>query len=329
MTPQHPKNMTVGVVGLGLMGSSIVVSLLLSGHKVIGIAPIADDMVSAPERINSQLLHCEKSGLLNNSKEHYLSKVLFTANYETLKECAIVLECIIEKEDIKKEVYRKITAIVGDDVVIASNTSAIPISTLQQYVSNPKRFMGIHWAEPAYATRFLEITCGKETSPEIAKWVFKLAHQWGKEPTLLRKDIRGFITNRLMYAVYREALTIVEQEEATLDDIDKSFRYDEGSWITLMGIFRRMDMMGLNNYLEMFKNIFPKLSNKDDIHSIMQYIIDIDAKGTQNSKGLYPYPEGEAKKWDRAFSMFNKDISILADEYAQNRALIKDKYNGE
>lgn len=329
MAPQHPKNMTVGIVGLGLMGSSIVVSLLLSGHKVIGIAPLANDMVSAPDRINSQLVHCEKSGLLNHPIAHYLSKLLLTTTYESLKDCAIVLECIIEKEDIKEEVYRKITAIVGDDVVIASNTSAIPISTLQAYVSNPARFMGIHWAEPAYATRFLEITCGKETSAERAEWVFNLAHKWGKEPTLLRKDIRGFITNRLMYAVYREGLTIVEHEEATLADIDKAFRYDEGSWMTIMGIFRRMDMMGLNNYLEMFKNIFPKLSNKDDIHSIMQHIIDIDAKGTQNSKGLYPYPEGEAKEWDRAFSMFNKDISILADEYAQNRELIKDKYNAE
>lgn len=325
MSINRPENMPIGVVGLGLMGSSIAVSLLLAGHRVKGIAPLAEDMTTAPDRIYNQLMHCEKSGLLSQPKESYLSRFSISTNYTTLSDCEIVLECIIEKESIKEEVYRKITEVVGEDVVIASNTSAIPISTLQAYVTHPERFMGIHWAEPAYATRFLEITCGNQTSAERAEWVFNLAHQWGKEPTLLRKDIRGFITNRLMYAVYREGLTMVENGETTLADIDKAFRYDEGSWITLMGIFRRMDMMGLENYLEIFKTIFPKLSNKDSIPAIMQHIIDIDAKGTQNSKGLYPYIDGEAKEWDRAFSLFNKDISVLADEYAQNRELIKDK----
>ncbi|MDQ7947928.1 MAG: 3-hydroxyacyl-CoA dehydrogenase family protein [Pedobacter sp.] len=321
----HPTEINIGVVGLGLMGSSIVVALLLSGHRVIGIAPLAEDMEQAPEKFNSQLLHCEKSGLLTYPIAHYLSKLTISTDYSLLRDCELVLECIIEKEHIKEQVYQKITNVVGEDVVIASNTSAIPISTLQNYVRNPQRFMGIHWAEPAYATRFLEITCGEKTAAERAEWAFELAHSWGKEPTLLKKDIRGFITNRLMYAVYREGLSMVENNEASIADIDKAFRYDEGSWMTLMGIFRRMDMMGLKNFFETFKANFPRLSNQDHIPTIMQRIIDIDAKGTQNSKGLYPYQNGEAKEWDRAFSLFNKDISVLADEYAQNRELIKDR----
>lgn len=312
----------VGVVGLGLMGSSIVVALLIAGHKVKGIAPISEDQEIAPARIKDQLEHCQKSGLLEYPAETYWSNLTISENYKQLGDCSLVIECVIEKDHIKEHVYQKITANVDEQVIIASNTSAIPISTLQKYIINPKRFLGIHWAEPAYATRFLEITCGKQTDPKKAQWVFNLAHLWGKEPTLLKKDIRGFITNRLMYSVYREGLSMVENGEATLEDIDKSFRYDEGSWITLMGIFRRMDMMGLKNYLEIFKRIFPKLSNTGEVPLLMQKMLEINAKGIQNSKGLYSYKDCEAKEWEEAFFLFNKDIYLLADEYSQNNAEI-------
>lgn len=316
------EEINVGVVGLGLMGSSIVVSLLIAGHKVKGIAPIEEDKRTAPERIKDQLMHCHKSGLLEGPVDTYWSNLTITEDYSQLNDCSLVVECVIEKDHIKEQVYQKITANVDEQVIIASNTSAIPISTLQQYIVSPQRFLGIHWAEPAYATRFLEITCGKQTAPKKAQWVFNLAHLWGKEPTLLKKDIRGFITNRLMYSVYREGLSMVEKGEASLEDIDKSFRYDEGSWITLMGIFRRMDMMGLKNYLETFKTVFPKLSNSGEVPLIMQKMLEINAKGIQNSTGLYPYNEEEAKKWEEAFSLFNKDIYLLADEYSQNNAEI-------
>src|SRR5690606_35200374 len=223
-------------------------------------------------------------------------------DYSVLHDCNLVVECIIEDIEIKKAVFKKILAAVGKDTVLASNTSAIPISILQTFIAYPERFIGIHWAEPAFATRFLEIICGEKTAPGTAEWVFELAYQWGKEPTLLRKDIRGFITNRLMYSVYREALTLVENGQATIEDADKAFRYDAGSWMTLMGIFRRMDFMGLENQLETFNTIFPTLSNTEKVPEIMQKMVDIQARGTHNAKGLYPYTEEESIKWDKAFA---------------------------
>src|SRR5690606_23200026 len=128
-------------------------------------------------------------------------------------------------------VYERIAASIRRDAIIATNTSAIPISELQQFVPHPERFLGIHWAEPAYMTRFLEVTCGQETDLRVAEYVVSLGYTWGKEPTLLKKDIRGFITNRLMYAVYREALSLVEDGAITLEDADKAFRYDAGAWV--------------------------------------------------------------------------------------------------
>lgn len=309
------KNINVGVVGLGLMGTSFIATLLLTGHKVIAIAPLAEDMDVAPDRINNHLLLCDKSGLLKMPVEEYLLQLVISEDYTLLHSCSLVLECVIEKPEIKKLVYGKIEAVVEADTLIASNTSAIPISDLQKYLVNPERFLGIHWAEPSYFTRFMEITTGKDTAIEHTEWVYKLAHYWGKEPTLLRKDIRGFITNRLMYAVYREGLSIVANGDATLEDVDKAFRYDAGSWMILMGIFRRMDFVGLKDYAEIFKTIFPKLCNDGNVPPLMQQMVDTDARGVQNLSGLYPYSEEEAKKWEEAFALFNVEIYQLAAKY--------------
>src|SRR5690606_8500977 len=203
--------MKVGVVGLGLMGSSIVVSLLAAGHQVIALAPIAGEKDAAAKHLADLLQHADEVGLLSRGIALTFDRLKLTEDYRELAGCHFIQECVIEDKAIKSVVYQKIGASVANSAIIASNTSAIPISELQEFVPNPERFLGIHWAEPAYMTRFLEITCGQFTQIEIAEYVMTLGKAWGKEPTLLKKDIRGFITNRLMYAVYREALTLIER----------------------------------------------------------------------------------------------------------------------
>lgn len=316
----------IGVVGLGLMGTSVVTALLISGHKVKAIAPLPGDLDVALQRIHGQLEHCSKARLLDQPLEWYLEQLTLTEDYANLSGCPAVLECVIEEISAKENVYKKITDQVSSDTIIASNTSAIPISQLQKNILFPERFLGIHWAEPAYMTRFLEITCGSQTSAKYAAWIFELAHRWGKEPTLLRKDIRGFVTNRLMYAIYREMFSLVEKGGATIEDVDKAFRYDAGSWITLMGIFRRMDFMGLKDYQQIFKNVFPTLCNDDEVPELMQQMVRQKARGTMNANGLYPYSEEEALEWDRAFAVFNEDIFGLAALYPYKRSSEKDQF---
>ena len=311
----NPADISIGVVGLGLMGTSIAAALLIAGHPVVAIAPLADEAGDASEHIHRHLEHCRVAGLLHAPPADYTDKLTVSTDYQTLEGCRLVMECVVENSEIKMQVYRRISDVVAPGTVITTNTSAIPISMLQQGVPHPGRFLGVHWAEPAYMTRFLEITCGAQTSPEVALWVYNLSTAWGKEPTLLKKDIRGFVTNRLMYAVYREALTLADNGDATVEDMDKAFRYDAGSWMTLMGIFRRMDYTGLNDLEPIVKNIFPLLSNTDGVPASMQRLIDAKAKGTQTSKGFYAYPGEEGNEWTEAFARFNEDIDRLASRY--------------
>lgn len=308
----------VGVVGLGLMGSSIVAALLIAGHPVKAIIPLASDAENAHERIFTQLNYCLQARL-TDSVAKFDAMLVVSEDYGSLAGCQVVIECVIEQLEVKSAVYQKITSAVSAHCIIGSNTSAIPISGLQPYVQHPERFLGIHWAEPAYMTRFLEITCGDQTAENFADRIFSLAHQWGKEPTLLKKDIRGFITNRLMYSVYREIFHQIESGNASREDVDKAFRYDAGSWMTLMGIFRRMDFMGLKDYGTILNALLPELSNAAAVPAIMQKMVADGARGVHNDKGIYAYEPGEGKQWDEAFTRFNQEIHTLAAQYSESK----------
>lgn len=309
----------VGVVGLGLMGSSIAIALLISGHEVIGLAPIKGEIETAEDHLDLLLDDCKKKGLLEDKKKNYLNRLTLTEDYKDLKECKLVLECVIEDKKIKKEVYRKIEAHLNKDSILATNTSAIPVSLLQEYLRYPQRFLGIHWAEPAYASRFLEITRGEKTKDSYLSKTFNYALLWKKEPTVIKKDIRGFLTNRLMYAATRELFSLVESKKISIEDADKAFRYDAGAWMTFMGIFKRMRYLGIENFKTIFKNIFPLLDNSETVPEKMKKLEKMNARGVHDKVGFYPYDDETAKEWIDAFADFNEDVFKLAEQYPSEK----------
>lgn len=305
----------VAVVGLGLMGSSITTCLLIAGHPVTGIAPIASDLQNAESRILENLELSLKEGLIENEPKSYLQRLTVSTDYNLLKPCKIIIECTLENIDVKKSVFEKIEKVIDTDAILTSNTSAIPISDLQRLTQHPERFYGLHWMIPAFTTRFLEIICGEKSDIVNAEWLYKLAHQWAKEPTLMKKDIRGFVNNRLMYAMYREAFYLVENGYATVDDIDRAVRNGPGYWITLMGIFRWMDLTGIPAYHAVMKDLFPTLSNATVVPVLIDDIVKSGGTGVINGNGFYNYTPEEAKCWADTYAEFSFDLRKLALKY--------------
>lgn len=309
-------SVTIGIVGVGLMGSSIAADLLMNGQRVVALSPVeslADGQ--ARERVEHQLVQCYEQGLVAKEASVYLSQLQLTQDYPDLRDCQLVIESVVEKEDVKREVLERVEAVVSQEAIITSNTSAIPINTLQQYVGQPERFFGMHWAEPAYTTRFLEIICGDQSSMEVGERLYRMAEGWGKEPTLLRKDIRGFVTNRLMYALYREACYLVENGYATMEDVDRSCKNDAGHWMTFCGPFRYMDLTGVQAYYHVMQDLLPTLSNQTDTPSLIKKATDDGGNGTSNGRGFYQYTESEARQWAADFRAFSFDIARLSAKY--------------
>ena len=311
----NSKEVPAAVVGLGLMGCSITTCLLMAGHKVIAVAPVEIDLLHAEKRIYAHLVRSQLEGLINNPPEYYFKNLLITQDYGELKDCMLVIECTLESIEIKKSVFQKIEAVISNEAILTSNTSAIPISDLQKHTQYPQRFFGLHWAEPSHTTRFLEIICGELSDVKKGEWLYNLSHNWGKEPTLVRKDIRGFITNRLMYAMYREACSLVENGYATVEDVDRACRNNAGYWMTLVGVFRWMDLTGVAAYHAVMKDLLPTLCNSTEVPKLIDDIVKAGGKGVANAKGFYNYTPEEAKLWEETFTAFSYEIRRLALKY--------------
>jgi len=315
---ESPAELPAGVIGLGLMGTSIIACLLSSGHPVLAVTRSLQKRQGAKEHVRGLLEEMRREGLLNADPAELVRNFEITDNYAGLARCRVAIESIVESIDTKKEALRKVEEAVSPSTVIGSNTSAIPVTLLQEGSLHPERILGIHWAEPAHVTRFMEIICGERTAPEYAERAVALARGWGKEPTLVRRDIRGFITNRLMYALLREAFYLVEAGYATPADVDRSMRNDLGWWITFAGPFRFMDLTGIPAYGAVMKDLFPELDCAKEVPALMQKVVESGARGVQNAKGFYNYTPEQAEQWEKLFLKYTYEIRALALKYPED-----------
>jgi 3-hydroxybutyryl-CoA dehydrogenase len=312
------EKIPIGVVGLGLMGSSIVTCLLAAGHEVTALTRNIEKSGEARESILHFLVQLQDEGMLKEPPGAILTRLTVTGEYSLFAHHEIVIESIIENTEEKKRVFQQLENVLSPTAIIGTNTSAIPVTLLQNDLKYPERLLGIHWGEPAHVLRFLEVICGEKTDIKNAEKIVMLAEEWGKEPSLVRKDIRGFITNRLMYAMLREAIYLVENNYATLEDIDRACRNDMGYWITFAGLFRFMDLTGIPAYLSVMKDLFPELNNSTKAPQFIEELVTSGAKGVSNAHGFYPYTKESAEEWEKQFIKFTYEIRKLAEKFPKN-----------
>ena len=314
---EKAADMPVGVVGLGLMGNSIIACLLAAGHPVVGVTRSLAKRRNTRRHLQSILRQMKREKLLSSDPAQVLKKLCITEDFADLRECQLVIETVLEDLQVKYEVFRKIEAAVSPQTIIGSNTSALPVTLLQKGASHPERFMGIHWGEPAHVLRFMEIICGDQTDLRLVERARALAERWGKEPSVVRRDIRGFLTNRCMYAMLREAFYLVESGYATIEDVDRSLRNDYGYWITLAGPFRFMDLTGIPAYMRVMEHLLPDLCCTKEVPELMRKVVGSGALGVANAKGFYKYTPQEARRWEKRFLRFTYDIRALAQKYSK------------
>ena len=314
---EKAADIPVGVVGLGLMGNSIIACLLAAGHPVVGVTRSLSRRRNTRRHMQSLLRQMKREKLLSSDPAQVLKNLRITEDFADLRKCQVVIETVLEDLQVKYEVFRKIEAAVSPETIIGSNTSALPVTLLQKGASHPERFMGIHWGEPAHVLRFMEIICGDQTDLRYVERARALAERWGKEPSIVRRDVRGFLTNRCMYAMLREAFYLVESGYATIEDVDRSLRNDYGYWITLAGPFRFMDLTGVPAYMRVMEHLLPDLCCTKEVPELMRKVVGSGALGVANAKGFYKYTPQEARRWEKRFLRFTYDIRALAQKYSK------------
>lgn len=292
---------TVGVVGLGLLGRGIATCLVAHGFGVVA-CDVASD---AREGARGHIGRCvgdliARGGLPASLAADWPHRYSDGDDDAALARCDFVIESIPEDLDAKRAVFDRIERVVGPHVPIASNTSALPISLLQAGRARPARFIGMHWAEPCHLTRFLEVIRGEQTDDATADAALALGAKVGKEPTLVRKDVEGFVVNRLGYAMFREAFWLLENGVADVASIDRAFRNAVSVWANIAGPFRWMDLTGLPAYAAVMERLFPQLSTAATLPETMRKLVEGGALGIANGRGFYAYTPEESARWQAA-----------------------------
>ena len=294
---------TIGVAGLGLLGRGIAACFLGHGFRVIGFSrrkTTHDDARSYIARAINDLV--EHAGFAEELLEQWAERYEPVTSLELFEQSDFVIESVIEDEETKRGIFDQIESLVRADVPIASNTSALPITHLQRGRKHPERFLGMHWAEPSHVTRFLELIRGEQTSDAAFQTAADLAKAIGKDPSLVQKDVPGFIVNRIGYAMYREAVNILEMGVADVETIDRSCRNALGLWATMCGPFRWMDLSGGPAlYAKAIRGVLPSLSNATELPKTLQDLLDAEARGSADGHGFYEYAQEEARQWEELY----------------------------
>lgn len=312
MNPQR-----VGVVGLGLLGRGITACFLGHGFEVVAFARNEQAHASVREHIEQMMDELVDLGDFDAGlRQSWPARYFPTTDYAALRDCSFVVESVLEDIAIKHEVFDRIESEVSATTIIASNSSAIPITQLQQRRQHPERFLAMHWAEPAHATRFMEIIRGEKTSEATIQTTLALARRLGKEPSLLQKEIPGFIANRIGYAMYREALSLLDSGVADAETIDRSVRNALGLWATVCGPLRWIDLTGGPElYAKAVQHVLPTLNNSTELPPVLKKLADTGARGIVNGRGFYNYTPEEARHWEELYRRHAWRVAQMQNEY--------------
>jgi 3-hydroxybutyryl-CoA dehydrogenase len=233
-------NEKIGVVGAGLMGAEIALVFALAGHDVLLSDRTEAELTTALERLGRVLDRGIGRGFYKEEeKPAALSRIRTTTALEDFADRDFVTEAVFENEAVKADVYRALDRVCAPRCILASNTSTIPISTLASYVGEARRayFIGTHYFSPASRMKLVEVIPAFETAPETVETAMRLTREADKVPVRV-KDVAGFAVNRMFLIFLQEAVRLVDEGVATVEDIDTACKLGLGH---PMGPFELMD----------------------------------------------------------------------------------------
>jgi len=277
----------VAVIGAGTMGSSIAYLCAWTGYYV-SVKEMNEDLLKrGMKRIREMIVDGVNRGKLTPKEaEETMRRVKGTTDLaEAAEEADIVIEAVYEDIGIKKEVFRQLDEACPPHTILASNTSALSITEMASATKRPDKVIGVHFFNPAYAMKLVEVVMGKQTSEETRRTVTNFAVSLGKE-TVTARDTPGFIVNRVLTAALGEALSLLQEGVASAEDIDKAVRLGL-NWP--MGPFRLADFVGLDVALEVAKTIYEALGEKYKPPSMLEEMVKAGRLGMKTRKGFYEY----------------------------------------
>lgn len=277
-----------GIAGAGTMGAGIAQVFAQAGLEVLIYDVASGQLEKAKAEIEKNLTGAvAKNKITEEGKKAALSKISFAGDIQQLK-ADLIVEAVVERLEVKKELFQKLAAINTSETIFATNTSSISITKIARDIPQPARIAGMHFFNPAHLMKLVELIAGMETSPEVMETLKAITIKIGKTP-ILCKDSPGFIVNRVARHYYVESLKLLEENVASAENIDALLE----SAGFKMGPFKLMDQIGNDINFSVTSSLFEAFhfDPKFRPSRIQQQKVDAGRLGKKTGKGFYEYPD--------------------------------------
>ena len=273
------------VIGTGTMGPGMGAVLARAGIEtaLYDVSTEALERARAASEIAAAVLD-----RLDAVKEDGGSLRFETELEAALDGSDLVLEAVPEKLELKQEVFPQFEDVVAPEAVLASNTSGIPITKIASVCRHPERVVGLHWSNPPHLIPMIEVIPGEQTSQATVDAASELVRRIGYHP-VVEKEVAGFVENRILYAILRECLDLVDRGIIDPEGLDLNVRWGIGYKLAVIGPMELLDMAGLDIYNAVGSYLNPDLSTGGEVSSTIRDLIDKGRLGMKTGGGIYDY----------------------------------------
>jgi len=270
----------IGVVGGGLMGHGIAYLFAAAGHDVAVFEPAADTRASMPQRLRAIVdLLGDDPALLKRIAAH---DTLAPA----MRGAAFVFEAAPEKLPLKQKIFAELEGAVAPDTILASNTSAIPSTAIGLHLKHRGRVIGTHFWNPPHLVPLVEVIQNEKTSDDVVRRTMELLRRAGKVPVHVRRDVPGFVGNRLQHAMKREAIALVAAGVCDADTIDIVVREGFGARTAVLGPMEQADLVGLDLNLDIAEVLYEHLDRTAGPHQFLRDKVKAGKLGMKTGEGM-------------------------------------------
>ena len=277
----------VSVLGAGQMGSGIAQVIATAGVTVTMIDVDQKIVTHAQEAIKSSLAKFVGKGSMTDGESlDILSRIRGSTDIKDAADAHVIIEAVNEDLDLKKSLLRKLDSICPQETIFMSNTSQFSITLLASATNRSDRFIGTHWFNPPVLMRLVEVVKGLDTSDETANFTLEFCKRLGKETVLCRKDLKGFITTRFIWAMRMECFRMLEEGLASIEEIDKALKL---AFNHPMGPFELMDFGHLDLSLQVVQSLHETYGDRFLPPQSLINLVDAGYLGRRSGRGWYRY----------------------------------------
>ncbi|MFZ5918034.1 MAG: 3-hydroxyacyl-CoA dehydrogenase family protein [Chloroflexota bacterium] len=310
-----PEN--VAVIGAGTMGHGIAQVFALAGFQVSLTDNDANVLENAMLRIRANLETFFEHGVVSEDEAvAALTRIKLVSNsIDAASQAGFIVEAVFEDLTLKRQVLRQLEEHCPTYAVIASNTSSFCVGDMACVLDRPEQFLITHFWNPPHIIPLVEIVPGEHASTETIETTFRLFRDAGKCPVLVKKDVAGFVGNRLQHALRREAIAIVAQDIASPQDVDLVARLGFGLRLPVVGPLETVDLGGLDLTLAIQSYLLPRLDRSTEPSSLIQEKVARGELGAKTGQGFFNWPSEQAARTIRQRDeTLLKMIKLLKDQ---------------